>query len=109
MVKCTVFTFFQPLQKIIFEKLSANESYISGQFRAGMGNFLSTQGRIIKFPKDRGPHDNICGLCIRRNTNCALYTDFFHIYAVLMFISTAILKIRVTSLYDFRSLDHLFQ
>ena len=39
----------------------------------------------------------------------ALYTDFFHIYAVLMVISTAILKIRVKSLYDFRNLDHLFQ
>ena len=44
--------------------------------RAGMGNFLPTQGRIIKFPNDRGPHDNICGICMRRNTNCALDTDF---------------------------------
>ena len=43
----------------------------------GMCSFLPTQGRIIKFPNDRGPHDNICGICMRRNTNCALYTDFF--------------------------------
>ena len=27
----------------------------------------------------------------------ALYTDFFHIYAVLMLIRTAILKVRVKS------------
>ena len=74
-----------------------------------MGNFLPTQGRIIKFSNDQGPHDNICGICMRRNNNCALYTGFFHIYAVLMLISTAILKIRVKSLYDFRNLDHLFQ
>ena len=63
-----------------------------------MGNFLSTQGRIIKFPNDRGPHD-ICGI----------YNDFFNIYAVLMLISTANLKIRVRSLYDFKNLDQLFQ
>ena len=63
----------------------------------------------MNFPNDRRPHDNICGICMRRNTNCALYADFFNIYAVLMLTSTAILKIRVGSLYDFRNLDHLFQ
>ena len=74
-----------------------------------MGNFFSTKGRIIKFPNDRGPHDNICGICIRRNTNCALYSDFFPINPVLMLISTAILKIRVKSFYDFWNLNHLIQ
>ena len=49
------------------------------------------------------------GTCMGRNTNCALYVDFFHIYAVLINISTAILKFWVKSLYDFRNLDHLFQ
>ena len=34
---------------------------------------------------------------------------FFNIYAVLMLISTAILKTRVRFLYDFMNLDHLFQ
>ena len=71
-----------------------------------MSNFLPTQGRIIKFPNDLGPH--VVFGC-EESTNCALYTDFFHIYAVLMLISTAILKIMVKSLYDFRNLDHLFQ
>ena len=61
-----------------------------------MGNFLSTRSRIIKLPNERGPHDNICGICMQRNANCALYTDFFNIFAVLMLISTAILKIRVS-------------
>ena len=36
----------------------------------------------------------------------AFYADFFQIYPVLMLISTAILKIMVKSLYDFRNLDH---
>ena len=39
-----------------------------------------------------------------------ILTFFHYVYStVLMLISTAILKIRVKSLYDFRSLYHLFQ
>ena len=60
--------------------------------RSGMGNFLSTQGHIIKFPNDQGPHDDMCGICMRRNTNCALYTDFSH----SIFLLVLELKVYIT-------------
>ena len=71
--------------------------------RTGMANFLPnfqmTEGRMIIY---------VVFVCEEILTVHFILT-FFHIYAVLMLISTAILKIRVKSLYEFKNLDHLFQ
>ena len=36
-----------------------NASFTMCPSRSGMDNFLPTQGHILKFPNDRGPHDNV--------------------------------------------------
>ena len=69
------------------------------QLRAALQNFQMTEGRMIIYVV----------FVSEEILTVHFILTFFHIYAVFMLISTAILKVRVKSPYDFRDLDHLFQ